>query len=573
MRETRPQQPLRQPDPSTQNGSHNPYPSANGRPSALNGRSYGSNGYSPVPNGHSYRPNEYASNGYSPRRSGYVPRHSGAHRKLDDRRGRRHVEDDDNVYASRQLMGLLALMSIAEPETTVVPFSGASVRLRYTGPIELDRALPLEQPVEPGGADRLGRFRAFLRSDQMLRNAIYIILNSGVQAALGFGFWIITARFFDTASVGRASSLISATSLLSFLGLLGLNTTFIRYLPVASERNRLITAGTTLVALCSGIAAVIYVFLIPRFAPSVAFVSHNLEMALGFILLTAATGVNVLTDSVFIAAGKSSYNAIVDGFVGGFARIALIVILAGGGAFSIFSSASVGYASAAVVSLLLMTRVLNWRPSFGNFWRVIKPVLSFSGANYAGNVLNLLPGLIVPLIVLGRINATTEAYYFVAFQLAMLLYTATSAVEQAFLAEGASSGRMGNAVLVRSLRILLAFCIPAFLFILFFGRYALLAFGAKYSDHAEGCLIALAAAVLPIAADNWFLTVLRLSNKLKAIVWSNAVYGGVVIALAWVLAPHGLTALSLSWPVGASAGAVVAGVSAVGVIRRNQNER
>ena len=478
--------------------------------------------------------------------------------------------DDDRRYADRQLTGLRALIALAEPEATVVPFSGLSVRLRYTGPIEQAYAPPLQPPGQTGAAGRASRFRTFLRGDQMLHSALYIILNSGVQAALGFAFWIITARFFDPAEVGRASTLVSATALLSFLGLLGLNTTFIRYLQLASQRNRLITAGITLVAVCGGLAAVIYLFLIPRLAPSVAFVTHKESMAIGFVLLTAATGVNVLTDSIFIAAGKSSYNAIVDGVVGGVFRIVLILVLAGGGAFSIFGASSVGYASAAVVSLLLMVRALRWRPDFRNFWQVLRPVLSFSSANYAANVLNFLPSLVVPLIVLNRMSATLEAYYYVAFQLAVTLYTATAAVEQAFLAEGASHGRMGNALLMRSLRILLAFCIPAFLLILFFGHFALLAFGPEYSAHAGGALIALAAAVLPIAAYNWFLTVLRLSNKLNAIVWSNAVYGASVIGLAWVLAPHGLTAVSLSWPIGTSAGALIAGWAAIRAIRRSQ---
>ena len=465
-------------------------------------------------------------------------------------------------------------MALAEPETTVVPFSGASVRLRYTGPIQQAYGhSPLESPRQIALSDRAIRFRAFLRSDQMLHNALYIILNSGIQAALGFAFWIITARFFDTAQVGRASTLISATALLSFLGMMGLNTTFIRYLPVAAQRNRLITAGTTLVAAGGGMAALVYLFLVPRLAPSVAFIAHNASMAIGFVLLTAATGVNILTNAVFIAAGKSSYNAIVDGVIGGLARIVLIAVLAGAGAFSIFGAASAGYASAAIVSLLLMMRVLRWRPSLLNFWQVLKPILRFSGANYLGNVLNLLPALVVPLIVLNRLSATSEAYYYIAFQLAALLYTATSAVEQAFLAEGASNGRMSNAILMRSLRILLAFSIPAFALILFFGHFALLAFGAKYSAHAEGCLIALSAAVLPIAADNWFLTVLRLSNRLNAIMWSNVAYAAVVIGLAWVLAPHGLTAVSLSWPIGASVGALIAGIAAIGAIRRKLGGR
>ena len=404
----------------------------------------------------------------------------------------------------------------------------------------------------------------------MLRNSMYIILNSGAQAVLGFGFWILTARFFDTAAVGRASSLISATSLLSFLGLLGLNTTFIRYLPVAAQRNRLISAGIALVAVCGGVAALIYVFLTPLLAPSVAFVARHAPMAIGFVLLTAATGVNLLTDSIFIAAGKSSYNALVDGVIGGTFRIVLIVVLAGGGAFSIFGASSMGYASAAIVSLLFMVRVLKWRPSLSNFWQVIKPVFRFSGANYVGNVFNLLPSLVVPLILINRDGATMEAYYYVAFQLGAVLYTAAAAVEQAFLAEGASSGGMDKATLVRSLRLLLAFCIPALLGVLLFGHFILAAFGAKYSAHAEGCLIAIASGILPQAALSWFLTVLRLSNRLKAIVWSNGVYGTVVIGLAWVLAPHGLTAVSISWPIGTCAGALVAGIAAKRTIDQNK---
>ena len=430
----------------------------------------------------------------------------------------------------------------------------------------------VNQPVKAKSTLRPSRSRGLLRSDKMLRNAFYIILNSGAQSALGFAFWIITARVFSTGDVGRASTLISAVSLLSFIGMLGLNTTFVRYLPVTAEWNRLVTAGVTLVAVCSGAVALAYVMATPKIAPSVAFIAHSPLLTVGFVLITVATAVNILTNSVFIASGKSVYNAIVDGIVGGSFRIALLAVFAGGGTFALFGVASAGYVSAAVISLILMVRVLKWRPSLRNSRSALKPVIGFSGANYAGNVLNYLPGLAVPLIILNRLGPDAEAYYYVAFQLAFLLWTATYAVEQAFLAEGAGDGRMSNAVLVRSLRILVAFCVPGLLVLVLLSHFLLLAFGAKYSAHSEGTLLALAAAVLPIAASNWFLTVLRLANRLKAIVWSNAAYGMAVVGLAWVLAPHGLTAVSLSWPIGACVGAIVAGVPAIGVLRRNRRD-
>ena len=101
----------------------------------------------------------------------------------------------------------------------------------------------------------------------------------------------------------------------------------------------------------------------------------------------------------------------------------------------------------------------------------------------------------------------------------------------------------------------------------------LLAFGAAYGEHATAVLIPLTTAVLPIALNNWSLTILRLSNKLQAVVWSNAVYVVVITGLAWILAGHGLGVVALSWPIGASASALVAGTAAYRTIRRQRSAR
>src|ERR1017187_1104968 len=42
-------------------------------------------------------------------------------------------------------------------------------------------------------------------TDHLVRNSLYLILSSGLQAALGFAFWIITARLFSTAALKPAS--------------------------------------------------------------------------------------------------------------------------------------------------------------------------------------------------------------------------------------------------------------------------------------------------------------------------------------------------------------------------------
>ena len=118
-----------------------------------------------------------------------------------------------------------------------------------------------------------------------------------------------------------------------------------------------------------------------------------------------------------------------------------------------------------------------------------KPILSFSGMNYVGNILNLLPTLVVPLIVVSKVGTSEAAYYYVSFQLASLLYSAAYSVENAFLAEGSQSATVSRAILMRSARILIALCASSFIVVLLFGHLMLSAFGAKYGSNAESSLV------------------------------------------------------------------------------------
>jgi O-antigen/teichoic acid export membrane protein len=478
-----------------------------------------------------------------------------------------------------QQPGFTTLMSLAVASAATMPIPMVPGARAYpfatagTMPLPVvtaDVGRPKPQDGADAGRSRIGKLLARLQSDHMLRNSLFLILSTGLQAALGFAFWIVVARLFSTADVGIGSSLISATGLIAYLALLGLNNALVRFLPTAPDRNALITVSMLTVAGCGAVLGAIYIFATPIFAPKVAFVAHRPMLALGFVLLTAAAAVNLLTDSVFIASRRASYTALTDGGVGGIGKIVLAFALIGAGAYGLFSASVGGFAAASLASLMLMATAVRWRPSVKKPMEILKPLLKFSGANYAGNVMALLPTLVVPLIILDRLGASAEAYFFVAFQLANLLYAAASAVEQTFLAEGSQADVDWRNLLRRSLRLLVALFLPMCLVVVVAAHWVLLAFGVKYSQHGTPTLILLAVAAVPIGANDWLQTVLRLAGALRAIVWSGIVSAVAVCALAWLLAPYGLTALTASWAIGSSLGAVVAGVGFVAVRRREQ---
>jgi O-antigen/teichoic acid export membrane protein len=247
-----------------------------------------------------------------------------------------------------------------------------------------------------------------------------------------------------------------------------------------------------------------------------------------------------------------------DGLIGGSSKIIFGFLLAGTGAYGLFSASTGGFAASALASVALIAVVLRWRPSLRRPVQALRPLLRFSGANYVANAFNLLPSVVVPLVVLDRLGPKPAAYYFVAFQMATLLYAAVSAVENAFMAEGSQADADWRAVRRRSTLLATTLFVPGAIILSASAHWVLLAFGVQYSQHGTGSLILLAIAVLPIAACNWAWTVLRIVGRLRALVFSTFVYSAAICSSAWFLAGHGLVALTAAWPLGAGIAAAVA---------------
>jgi O-antigen/teichoic acid export membrane protein len=467
----------------------------------------------------------------------------------------------------QQAAGIAALIGIATQAYMAMSEAPTAIIPSVPDPVIADassrhiRDLMTSQTETGSRWSRLRKLQARLRTDHLVRNSLYLMLSAGLQAALGFTFWVIAARLFSTGDIGRASSLVTATSLLAVLSLFGLNTTLVRFLPMSKDRDALITAAVILVAACAAGFGLIYLLLTPVIAPRLAFVEHRPAMVAGFVLLTSVAAVNLLTDSVFIASRKANYCALTDGVVSGITRIASGLILVGAGTYGLYCACATGFATAAVVSLVLIATALRWRPSLTKPFQTLKPLLRFSSANYAGNICMLLPTLVVPLIVLDRLGASAAAYYFVAFQIATLLYSAVYAVEQAFLAEGSHADADWREIRKRSRRFAFALFTPACLVLIVAAHWVMLTFGAKFSHYGTPSLMVLALAVIPIAAFQWSWTVLRITGQLRPLIASAGVYALAICGLAWFLAPHGLTAVAASWPVGCSLAAIVATVA------------
>ena len=153
----------------------------------------------------------------------------------------------------------------------------------------------------------ISKFFNLFAKDSLYRNAIYLMLNTGVMAFLGFFFWVINTRLYSTEQVGIATTLISVMTLISSFCILGLDSGLIRYMPTSERKNEMINTSFILVTLMSILISLIYLIFLKTFSPKLLFVRENIVFSLLFILFIVFSSLNIISENVFIAYRSSKY--------------------------------------------------------------------------------------------------------------------------------------------------------------------------------------------------------------------------------------------------------------------------
>jgi O-antigen/teichoic acid export membrane protein len=375
------------------------------------------------------------------------------------------------------------------------------------------------------------------------------MLNTLVMAGMGFLFWLINAHLFSPDEIGLATTLISAMTLVSYTSLLGFNSTFIRFLPTAKNKDGQMTAGLLLSAAAALIIAGTYVLLVPVAIPELGLIHHPFYGA-GFVILTALASLNLLTDSIFIALRAAKYNLLANGFIMSPVKVLLPVAFAGMGAYGIFAASGAAAAVAACASLLFLYRKFGFRPSLHIDKHTLGQVRRYSSSTYIANLLNIAPALLIPVITLNRLGAPSAAYYYLAFMIANLLYSAAYAVSQSLFAEGSYENRAFKELAKKAGAILAAVTVAGAAVTAGAAPLLLRIFGSEYSVHATALLRVMALAAPAVALYAVATVLLRLKKQTYPIILTEVIYVGTVCGLGVVWASRGLAWIGLAWLAG-----------------------
>ncbi len=394
-------------------------------------------------------------------------------------------------------------------------------------------------------------------------NAFYLMMNSVLTAAAGIVFWVIAARFYSSEDVGVGSAAISAISLLALFSSMGLEWGLMRFLPGLTGKSRDLLNSCFSVA---GVAAValslIFLFGLSIWSPALIDVLWKSPVrAAAFVVFTATYTLYSMSGCAFIARRRTGF-ILALGVVFNLFRFApLLLLVSLFPQFGIITAWGISTVLTMVTSLaVFLPRVeKDYLPIPAIKKQVIGEIAHFSVGNYAANLLAAAPGFVFPLMVVNRVGAESNAYFYVAWAVATLLNFIAMGFSLSLLAEGSRDEANLKQHVRRSLKAMLIL-LPAVLVVLLAGDKMLLIFGGSYSENATTLLWLLALSSFPQSINYIYLSTKRVRLDMKSVLSVTAFTAGFALVLSYFLLPRmGIVAVGVAWLAAQAIAAVVTG--------------
>jgi len=393
------------------------------------------------------------------------------------------------------------------------------------------------------------------------------MVNTATTAALGMAFWVLAGRFFTTAQVGENAALVSGMMLLSVVSQLNLAMGISRLLPQVEQRRwRPVVGAYGLTSLVAVLTTGTLVTLAPRLSDGFGFLRQTPTLKAGLVVAVALWNIFALQDAVLTSARWAAAVPVENGLFGvlkivlmvGFAHSALAV-------HGIFLAWLLAMAALVVpVSGLLFGKVLRasgrqprQEPAT---LRVAdrRRVVRYLAVDYAASLFFQGYTALLPLVVLGVLGAVANAYFYVAFVIAVAVGSLAQSLGTALVVEGAHAETELGSLARRSVRRYCTFVLPAVAALVAGAGLLLAPFGATYAAHASTLLRLLLVGTVPQAVVMLYLSVERIKARATRVLAVEAGLAFLVIAGGIIgMSRFGLVGIGTAWLLAQSAMAAV----------------
>jgi O-antigen/teichoic acid export membrane protein len=398
-----------------------------------------------------------------------------------------------------------------------------------------------------------------VRRVPLYRSSFALMLTTGLNGLLGFAYWVLAARLYPARAVGIGAGAISAMTLVSSLGWIGLQYVLLRYVPVAGG------AQTRLVRLTYGAAIAISVAAAGIFLAGFAHLAglgvltQSPFTVLLFIASIALWVVFSLEDPVLIALHRAGWVPIENATFGAIKAALLVVLAASASAWAIFGAWVLGLVGLVlVINVALFTRLLKRDRAAPSRLPPRRQLIRFATGHHFVAVTAAIPDSLVSLLVLAFMPGAANAYYYSAWAVSFSFRLLAVNMSNALIVEGALEEANLRSLVRQVSRLAVIVVIPIVVVVTLFADPIMRAFGPSYA-HAANLLRLFAIALIPFTIVNFVVAVERIHQRVRpALLIAGASTLATIGLDVWLIPRVGLTGAGWGWLIGQSLGALIA---------------
>jgi len=439
----------------------------------------------------------------------------------------------DTQAAGTRAAGTRAAGTRAPDQVTAIPPAAARE------PAPLSRSGAANRPASL--ARNLARLSPRSRSGKpapLLRNAYALMTNTVVTGVLGLAYWLLAARRYAAADVGRASAAYSAMNLLAGITALSLIGAMARFLPQSGRRTGLmIRRGYGLSAATAIAGSVIFLLIVVRPGSSYAELA-GLGAGAVFVGCVVIWSLFTLQDGALVGLRSARWVA-VENALFGVAKIGMLlplaVILPHTGLYVSWMAPAI--VAVPAVNLLIFRRLL---PRHAERAGDSPPPSSRQvGRFLAGDVTGALCLLatvnLVPVLVAASVGPGRNAYFFMAWAIGVMIDMLALNMALSLTVEGAFEPARLATHCRAALRRTLLLLVPIAVGTVLFAPRILGLFGPGYARYGAPILELLAVATLPRTVTELYLGALRAQSRTTLVALIQGMRAVLILGLALAL--------------------------------------
>jgi O-antigen/teichoic acid export membrane protein len=398
-----------------------------------------------------------------------------------------------------------------------------------------------------------------VRHVPLYRSSFALMLTTGLNGILGFAYWVLAARLYPAKAVGIGAGAISAMTLVSSLGWVGLQYVLLRYVPVAGRaQTRLVRLSYAAAIAIALVATGIFLAGFARLAGLGILTESPLTVVL-FATSIVFWVIFSLQDPVLIGLRRAGWVPIENATFGAIKAVLLVALAASASAWAILGAWVLGLIGLVVViNVALFGRLLRRDEAVAPRLPSQRQLVRFATGHHFVAVTAAIPDSLVSLLVLAFTTVAANGYYYAAWAVSFSLRLLAVNMSNALIVEGALAEDKVRALVRQVSRLAFMVVIPLVVVVVACADPIMSTFGPQYT-HAANLLRLFAVALIPFTFLNFVIAVERIQERAgRALLIAGASTVLTIGLDLWLIPREGLTGAGWGRLIGQMLGAAIA---------------